>query len=231
MEELDAAVTIAELLACRLERELKGGVDGGLLGEESEQEKHGKSGAQIGEGGGVQAQVRTAAGPAATGVVRFFEHEEDANGLTEIGAVLATERAVAQEGGMALLPGVEEAVLSLPELTGGGGTGQMAVRGTRLEALEDYFAVSFAGLDNAVCPLEICGVDGAEGRGVGGAKGASVDQASDFGEEMVLGDHVRGLEDGTGEHELPVETGGFAFERLGVEGGRIVDDADLALRG
>lgn len=52
---------------------------------------------------------------------------------------------------------------------------------------------------------QVGGVDGRETLGEGGLDLARVDQARHGIEDMVLLDHVCGLEAGTGEHELPGE--------------------------
>ncbi|KAG1321554.1 hypothetical protein G6F63_013734 [Rhizopus arrhizus] len=65
----------------------------------------------------------------------------------------------------------------------------------------------------------------------GAAQLAGVDHAGRAAENPVLFDAVGGAEARAREHEFPMQRRGFAFQQADVDGGRVVDQRDLALRG
>ncbi len=60
----------------------------------------------------------------------------------------------------------------------------------------------------------------------GGADESFIDKCRYLFEDAVLLDHVGGLEDGAGEHGLPVQGGGFGLELADVDEGGIVDEGE-----
>ena len=79
-------------------------------------------------------------------------------------------------------------------------------------------------------PLQIGGVDGPKTLIERGAQHALVDEVGDIVQQMVLADHVRGLERRAGEHRFPVDRNRLALEDGDVELRGIVDQAVFALR-
>ena len=63
----------------------------------------------------------------------------------------------------------------------------------------------------------------------GGADASFIDKCRYLLEDAVLLDHVGGLEDGAGEHGLPVQGGGFGLEFADVERGGVVDEGEASL--
>ena len=78
---------------------------------------------------------------------------------------------------------------------------------------------------------EVCGVDASGGFAEGGVDEAFIDKCRYLLEDAVLLDHVGGLEDGAGEHGLPVHGGGLWFEFAEVDESGIVDEGEGALGG
>ena len=100
-----------------------------------------------------------------------------------------------------------------------------------LETFEDNFSDGFVGLDRGVSGAQVFGGD-ASGDGAESCVDESfIDKCRYLFEGAVLLDHVRGLEDGAGEHGLPVQRCGFQFELAGIDEVGIIDESEGALRG
>lgn len=65
--------------------------------------------------------------------------------------------------------------------------------------------------------------------GQGGPQYAFVDQGGNALQQFVLADHVRGLEYGAGEHQLPVQRQALALQGQRVEPLGVVDECQAAL--
>ena len=99
------------------------------------------------------------------------------------------------------------------------------------EAFQHNLADRGAAFDLCMSTPEVGGVDGAEVLSKRAAHAASVHELGHLVEQLVLALQVGGVEHRAREHELPVQRQAFGLELHHVERrGRIVDEADLALR-
>ena len=87
------------------------------------------------------------------------------------------------------------------------------------------------GLDGGVGGAQVFGGDASGDGAESGVDESFIDKCRYLFEDAVLLDHVRGLEDGAGEHGLPVQRGGFQFELADIDEVGIVDESEGALRG
>ncbi|KAG1253206.1 hypothetical protein G6F65_017567 [Rhizopus arrhizus] len=99
------------------------------------------------------------------------------------------------------------------------------------EPFQHDLALCLAAFDERVGAAQVGGVDRAVVLAQRRAQGAVVDQAGRLVQQFVLGDHVGRVVQGAREHEFPMQRRGFAFQQADVDGGRVVDQRDLALRG
>ena len=77
---------------------------------------------------------------------------------------------------------------------------------------------------------EIGGIDGAEVLLHRMAQDAIVEKVGRLVQQIMLLDHVVGFEQGSREHELPMDRHALAFEGNDIELLGIIDDRDTALR-
>lgn len=102
----------------------------------------------------------------------------------------------------------------------------VGVEARELPAGEGELADGAAAFDLGVGLAEVRGVDGRELPAERAAQFAAVGQRGDFVEEAALLGHVGRLEQGAGEHELPVQREALRLEEVEVERTRHVLDQD-----
>ena len=73
------------------------------------------------------------------------------------------------------------------------------------EAFEHNLALGLAAFQQCMGAAQVGGIDAAKVLADRGTQGARIDQPGDTIEQEMLLDHVRGLEQRAGVHELPVQ--------------------------
>src|SRR6266571_9134666 len=79
--------------------------------------------------------------------------------------------------------------------------------------------------------LQIFSIDAAEMLAECRANDTGIDELRDFSKQPMLRDHVARAKQSARKHEFPVERDTLAFELIDVDGLRIIDESELALRG
>src|SRR5947199_1560679 len=98
------------------------------------------------------------------------------------------------------------------------------------EALDDNLASRLAAFDQRMRVLEIGRIDWRQPLGEGRAQLALIDELADPIQDPSLFREVRRLVDRTGEHQLVMDRHRLPLEGHDVEPGRVVDQAEAALR-